>query len=129
VGSLFLIIIPSGTSIVAVHGLNGDWEKTWTDHNTKKLWLRDFLPRQFPNARVWSFGYDASVLSKSVADIDDAAIYLVDALDGERHSPASKTKPIIFVAHSLGGVIVKRVCYHACCHTLAPLKGLRKLPN
>ncbi|KAH7380996.1 hypothetical protein BKA64DRAFT_584580, partial [Cadophora sp. MPI-SDFR-AT-0126] len=95
--------------VVAVHGLGGDWEEAWTDDTTGKLWLRDFLPSQFPKTRVWSFGYNASVLSKSVEDIDDAATSLVDALKGERQSTPSRTKPIIFVAHSLGGIIVKRV--------------------
>lgn len=32
--------------IVAVHGLGGHFEKTWTDNNSQKLWLRDFLPSQ-----------------------------------------------------------------------------------
>ncbi|KAF3807774.1 Protein SERAC1, partial [Colletotrichum gloeosporioides] len=94
-------------SIVAVHGLGGDWEGTWTSNG--RLWLRDFVPSQLPSARVWSFGYDSSILSQTVADINDVAISLLDSLDGERSRTSSTGKPIIFVAHSLGGVIVKRV--------------------
>jgi len=29
--------------IVAVHGLNGDPSKTWTEPKSKSFWLRDFL--------------------------------------------------------------------------------------
>lgn len=98
---------------MAVHGLSGDWESTWTDPESKKLWLRDFIPSQFPSTglRVWSFGYDsATVFTNSAADIDDAAKALVNALHGERQTKNSRRKPIIFIAHSLGGIIVKRVC-------------------
>lgn len=97
---------------MAVHGLSGDWESTWTDPDSGNLWLRDFLPSQFPSLklRIWSFGYDSAIaFTNSVADIDDAAKALVNALDGERQTENSKRKPIIFIAHSLGGIIVKRV--------------------
>ena len=67
---------------MAVHGLGGDWEHTWTDGTSGQLWLKDFLPKQYPNARVMSFGYDAAhALSTSVANIDDAAVSLIDALN------------------------------------------------
>ncbi|KAI1091610.1 hypothetical protein F5B19DRAFT_457662 [Rostrohypoxylon terebratum] len=109
---LFCLHNPGGdfnVDIVAVHGLSGDSEETWTDDKTNKLWLRDFLPSQFPGVpiRVWSFGYDASVFGKAVIDIEDVATSLVAGLDGERQGTHS-TKPIIFVAHSLGGIIVKK---------------------
>src|SRR5271154_6866626 len=41
--------------IVAVHGITGDAYDTWT-HKNGKLWLRDFVPEDFPGARVFSFG-------------------------------------------------------------------------
>jgi hypothetical protein len=34
-------------SVVAVHGLNGHSEKTWTADNGVN-WLRDLLPEDFP---------------------------------------------------------------------------------
>ena len=101
---------------MAVHGLGGDWESTWTDADNKCLWLREFVPQQFQSTslRIWSFGYDSkTAFTNSVADIDDAARALIDALDGERQGENSRKNPIIFVAHSLGGIIVKRV---GLCH-------------
>ena len=52
-------------SIVAVHGLNGDSRKTWTSKDSGICWLSDknFLPRYIKNARVLSWGYNASFTS------------------------------------------------------------------
>ena len=56
-----------------------------------------------------SYGYDSTtVFSKSVSDIEDQAGALLHALNMERISATQKKKPIIFVAHSLGGIIVKK---------------------
>lgn len=51
------------SSIVAVHGLNGDAHRTWTSEKTNVSWLSDaeLLPRLLPNARVLTFGYNANV--------------------------------------------------------------------
>jgi hypothetical protein len=57
-----------------------------------------------------SYGYNSrTAFSKAVTDINDEAAMLLDRLDGERQSKDQKTKPIIFVSHSLGGIIVKKV--------------------
>ena len=46
------------TSIVAIHGLDGHRENTWTKRD-RILWLRDWLRSDLPNARVLTYGYDA----------------------------------------------------------------------
>ena len=57
-----------------------------------------------------SYGYNSrTAFSKAVTDINDEAAMLLDRLDGERQSKNQKTRPIIFVSHSLGGIIVKKV--------------------
>lgn len=41
--------------IVAIHGLNGHYEKTWTEtlkDGTQVNWLRDLLPKKVGNARI-----------------------------------------------------------------------------
>ena len=35
------------------------------DDESGVLWLRDLLPRQFPNARILTFGYDADTVNLS----------------------------------------------------------------
>lgn len=49
----------SRDSIVAVHGVGGDVINTWTHPKSKAFWLKDILPRQIPDARIMTFGYNA----------------------------------------------------------------------
>lgn len=45
-------------SLIAIHGLNGHRERTWTADNNV-LWLRDLLPAEIPRARILTYGYDS----------------------------------------------------------------------
>jgi hypothetical protein len=74
-----------GFDIVAIHGITGDYERTWT-HPQGALWLKDFLPNDLPaRARVFSFGYDAKVeFSVSRAKLTDFSRSLLQALKRER---------------------------------------------
>lgn len=105
-------------SIVAVHGLGGHFWSTWeyNQSNIRKLWLEDFLIDQLRDAkisaRVLSYGYDsASVFTKTVTSIDNEAERLLNKLDLKRDLEHEKRRPIILVAHSLGGLIVKKVSW------------------
>lgn len=96
--------------VVAVHGLQGDAYKTW-EHDNGSLWLRDFLPADIPSARIMTFGYDSTVaFSKSVAKIEDKALELLNHLSAKRSpvAPGGPSKPIVFICHSLGGIVVKK---------------------
>ncbi|KAI9148182.1 Kinesin light chain 4 [Paramyrothecium foliicola] len=48
----------STIDLIAVHGLNGHRERTWTAPSGVN-WLRDLLPKDFPSARVLTYGYNA----------------------------------------------------------------------
>lgn len=103
-------------SIVAVHGLNplnnaSHAEATWTADNGK-LWLRDFLPPILPTARILLFAYNSNVaFGTSTVGVREAADTLLDRLTFERKGVDSR--PIVFVAHSLGGLVVKRALVSA----------------
>ena len=72
-------------SIVAIHGLNGDPIKTWTEPKTKAFWLQDFLPQDVAGARVLSFGYNADVaFGNTTADVVDHAKDLLGCLLDKR---------------------------------------------
>lgn len=95
--------------LVAIHGLGGGWEKTWTDKNTNQNWLRDFLPKDSPELRIMSWGYDSAVLgSSSVGNMTTFAQALLADLKACR-SKGLKNRPLIFICHSLGGLVFKRV--------------------
>ncbi len=99
--------------IIAIHGLNGHYRKTWTvttASGERINWLEDLLPKQIPSARIMSYGYNSAVqFSKSVADIGTFAEQLLNDLLSWRNSPAEKLRPIIFICHSLGGIVFKQV--------------------
>ncbi|KAF2816084.1 uncharacterized protein BDZ99DRAFT_128242 [Mytilinidion resinicola] len=96
--------------IVAIHGLGGDLRNTWT-HKNGTLWLRDLLPQSIPGARIYTYGYPSKVfLNRSVAGIRDFSTHLLNALSLETrdNTKASGPRPIIYVCHSLGGVVFKQ---------------------
>ncbi|KAH8645771.1 ankyrin repeat-containing domain protein, partial [Xylariales sp. PMI_506] len=100
-------------SIVAIHGLGGTAMKTWTDSN-KHLWLRDSLPDYIPNVRIMTYGYDSSVFfSTSQMAIHDFARDLFERLEYLRQDVLEEKRPLIFICHSLGGVVFKELLVQA----------------
>jgi pimeloyl-ACP methyl ester carboxylesterase len=101
---MILLIVLS--SIVAIHGLGGDAFRTWTE-DTGHLWLRDSLPQHVPKARIFTYGYDSAVVfSRSRSQVNDYAIDLLYRLRSVRQQ--FPERPIMFVCHSLGGVVFKQ---------------------
>jgi hypothetical protein len=72
------------------------------------MWLRDQLPQDVSCLRVLTYGYDTKLIdSESFQTIDDIALFFITKLSFIR--PVGHTgKPIIFLAHSLGGIVLKR---------------------
>ncbi|KAJ4422570.1 hypothetical protein N0V82_002798 [Gnomoniopsis sp. IMI 355080] len=102
--------------IVAVHGLNGHYENTWTSihkDGTPSNWLKIMLPKiaqqEHVNTRVMSFSYNSSVqFSKSTSDVFVFADQLLEHLLAKRTQEGEQKRPIIFICHSLGGIVVKQ---------------------
>lgn len=98
--------------VIYVHGLDGDPILTWR-HPTSQpedYWLR-WLEQARPQVAVYSFGYDAAPvhwLGRSLPLVDRATS-LLSLLEARRRHQ----RPIIWVTHSLGGLIVKQMLRHA----------------
>lgn len=77
-------VVLTKISIIAVHGLNpknkeNHAERTWESEG--KLWLRDFLPKQLPRARILLYGYNSSVgFQSSAAGVREQAQNLLNGL-------------------------------------------------
>ncbi|CCA74840.1 related to kinesin light chain [Serendipita indica DSM 11827] len=101
--------------IVAIHGLGGHREKSWMT-NDGILWLRDLLLADLPNARVLSYGYDADTDSPecvSTLTLRRHAEEFIRAL--LRRRADHPRRPIIFIAHDTGGIILKLAL--VICHS------------
>ncbi|EPE26751.1 Ankyrin repeat-containing protein [Glarea lozoyensis ATCC 20868] len=102
--------------IVALHGIDGTPFKTWTwsdVESSKKapdaFWLQDFLPEVFPGSRIYTFGYNAKIfLSKGTGNITTFATDLLENLLDIRTKREQQRRPLIFICHSMGGLVVKR---------------------
>lgn len=100
--------------IVLVHGLNGDPQRSWTSPHGV-FWPTQLLPVTLKSAkaRILVYGYNADVYafgkgSASSDMIHQHAQTLLANLSLERKSEEASDHPIIWVAHSLGGILVKR---------------------
>ncbi|KAG5959645.1 hypothetical protein E4U57_000558 [Claviceps arundinis] len=101
--------------IVAVHGLGGQGFHSWTSWDSKarkaKPWLQELLGADIPNARIMAFGYLSDGISFSYIVrnvVYGQALDLAKLLTARRRRDHTNQRPLFFIAHSLGGWIVKR---------------------
>ncbi len=96
--------------ICFVHGLTGNRESTWTAHGAIDTLPKTFLPSKLPRARLLTYGYDAYIVQKSIVSnnrLIDHATNLLNDLTNDRISCNASSRRLVFVAHSLGGIVCK----------------------
>lgn len=72
------------------------------------MWIRDKLTAYHPAIRFSTYGYDTKLYpSASFQSVPDLSNSLISALKGCGWS-SPNAKPLIFLAHSLGGVVLKQ---------------------
>jgi hypothetical protein len=81
------------------------------------FWPLDLLPTSCPDARIYTWAYHTLAVDKKPLrlqnDIFAHAGELLLELANVRASLGARARPIIFVAHSTGGVLLKEVPHHA----------------
>ncbi|NEP25260.1 MAG: DUF433 domain-containing protein [Moorea sp. SIO3I6] len=102
-------LVPSA-DVVFVHGLGGDAITTWHPQGKRDdddYWL-GWLGKDNLCVKIWSFGYQAEATnwkSHSSMPLFDQASNLLDWLDSRELGQ----RPLIFITHSMGGLLVKKM--------------------
>ncbi|KAI1780284.1 hypothetical protein F4818DRAFT_435491 [Hypoxylon cercidicola] len=83
------------------------WDKHENDNHHPVHWIEDFLPTDLPTATILKFRYENN-LTWTNHSIENHGKNLLLQLDHFRASREKKSQPIIFIGHSLGGLIIKQ---------------------
>jgi hypothetical protein len=93
---------------VFVHGLGGDWWSTWAaDADKEETFWPSWLAGHLPRMNVWSLEYGAHP-----SGWRGAGLSIVEHADNVLELLVTKglgARPLVFVAHSLGGLLVKNL--------------------
>ena len=94
--------------VVFVHGLNGDAHATWQPEGQPDRFWPDWIGEDLPDVGVWSVGYsvDAFAWKGSTMPLADRAVNILVSLN--THDLGTK-RPVVFITHSLGGLLLKEM--------------------
>lgn len=104
--SRFIPPVKNSTNVVVfIHGLTGDAKGTWTNEKAGIYWPKMMKGiADFEDIDIFVYEYPSSILSPSNLDVSEIARDLAQTL---RFNNIDYTKNIVFLAHSLGGVVVR----------------------
>ena len=97
--------------VVFVHGLDGDAIETWHPAGQPDKFWPAWVAKQFPLLGVWSLDYEAAALGwhGHAMPLDERATEVLSVLEAKELGK----RPLIFITHSLGGLVVKRLLHNA----------------
>jgi hypothetical protein len=89
----------------------GNPQNTWSKGKKGKVfcWPKDGLPDKLPKAQILLYGYDVDVIKPLQATQQSSITHHANNLLVRLERKLPKDKPIIFVCHSLGGILLKDV--------------------
>ncbi|KAL8354940.1 hypothetical protein RB601_000635 [Gaeumannomyces tritici] len=100
--------------VIFVAGLGGNFIGTW-EAEDKTVWPRDLLPNHVKGIRIRSFAYNTTLFGTTgELGLRNHANELVWKILEEREDDeAAMLRPLVFVGHSLGGLLIKRALKEA----------------
>ncbi|KAG8420761.1 hypothetical protein J3459_008638 [Metarhizium acridum] len=100
-------------NVIFVQGYYDSPTKSWCDGSASWLWPTKYLPASESHARVffWDRQFKLTDFS-SAEDVRRLGVKLLDFIRSTVHAPELSSKygkatPLVFVSHSLGGLVVK----------------------
>jgi len=104
--------------IIFVHGVGGTSRRSWSkDGDPARFWPREWLPLEpeIDKTRILSFGYNAYFKGPApgntlnISDFANELLYSMKySVDENKSELGLGRVPIILVAHSMGGLVVKK---------------------
>jgi predicted acylesterase/phospholipase RssA/pimeloyl-ACP methyl ester carboxylesterase len=93
-------------SIIALHGIAGSWDETWTGSGFY-CWLSEIFPARYGSSRVISVDHPELLqdLGSTTVDVQNLILDLIQ----ERTASGRANTPIIFIGHSFGGNLLKQI--------------------
>ncbi|OPB46100.1 kinesin [Trichoderma guizhouense] len=98
---------PITADIIAITGLDGHAYGSWRGKgNLGRMWLRHFLSKDLPYCRTMTYGYNSKLSARGIDTIMDYSRGLMEALKKIRNTEELRQRPLFFIAHSFGGIIL-----------------------
>ena len=109
--------IEASVDIIFVHGLTGNAYSTWLHKGTGVHWPSQLLQQDLLDVRILSFGYDADIANlrgpASLSRLSNHSENMVGDLVRKREDTNTESRRIIFIAHSLGGLLTEHAINHS----------------
>jgi len=78
------------------------------------MWLQDFLPNNIKGIRIMTYGYNTELIGANIGRLLlDHRRDLVQQIQSARISPEERNRPIIFLGHSLGCILILQALIQA----------------
>ncbi len=123
-------------------GKSGGWDKHNDEAEGQRqkdvYWPADLACQTVPNSRILTYGYDTKIRHWVAGPVSKNTVYdhawdLLCCLEAQRRNANERQRPILFIAHSLGGIVVKealrrsRACQSSKPHLFTILEATHGL--